>query len=42
VYASEPGLDVEFEFGVASLADALAGAERFRAGHGRHGDFSDI
>jgi len=37
----EPGaLANEFEHGVRSLADVQVGLERFRAGAGRHGEFS--
>ncbi|MEV4258023.1 crotonase/enoyl-CoA hydratase family protein [Spirillospora sp. NPDC049652] len=35
-------LAVEYEHGAGSLEGALAGAARFAAGRGRHGDFSDI
>jgi enoyl-CoA hydratase len=32
----------EFAIGLRSLPEARRGAERFRAGHGRHGDFADL
>jgi enoyl-CoA hydratase len=32
----------EFAIGLDSLAEARRGAERFSAGHGRHGDFGDL
>jgi enoyl-CoA hydratase len=32
----------ELEIGRESLAQAVEGAARFSAGHGRHGDFGDV
>jgi enoyl-CoA hydratase len=32
----------EFAIGLGSLEEARRGAERFSAGHGRHGDFADL
>jgi enoyl-CoA hydratase len=32
----------EFAIGLGSLPEARRGAERFSAGHGRHGDFGDL
>ena len=32
----------EFAIGLRSLREARRGAERFSAGHGRHGDFGDL
>ncbi|WP_026414050.1 crotonase/enoyl-CoA hydratase family protein [Actinomadura oligospora] len=38
----EDAIAVEYRHGLGSLDAALTGAARFAAGHGRHGDFSDI
>jgi enoyl-CoA hydratase len=35
-------MDNEFAIGLGSLEEASRGAERFSAGHGRHGDFADL
>jgi enoyl-CoA hydratase len=32
----------EFAIGLGALEEARSGAERFSAGHGRHGDFADL
>ncbi|MFC5182743.1 crotonase/enoyl-CoA hydratase family protein [Actinomadura harenae] len=38
----EEAIAVEYRHGLGSLDTAVTGAARFAAGHGRHGDFSDI
>lgn len=38
----EEALAVEYRHGLGSLREALDGAGRFTAGHGRHGDFGDL